>query len=84
MTIIGFQKSIDGGRELLVFDPMFHDSPMVLRLADALRDGDGGGRERISVRKAEELLRAYRRGTKYLRKYGEFEILRLNAPVAIT
>lgn len=70
-----------------MFDPMFHDSPMVLRLADALSAGsdEGGGgegvKERISVRKAEELLRAYRRGSKYLRKYGEFEVLRLSAPV---
>lgn len=80
MTIVGFQKSVDGGRELLVFDPMFHDSPMVLRLADVLRDGgEEGSRERVSVRKAEELLRAYRRGSKYLRKYGEFEVLRLSA-----
>jgi hypothetical protein len=85
MTIVGFQKSVDGGRELLVFDPMFHDSPIVLRFADALKDGDDerggdGSKERISVRKAEELLRAYRRGSKYLRKYGEFEVLRLSDP----
>lgn len=72
MTIIGFQKYVDGYRELLVFDPMFHDSPQVLRLADAADVGES----RVSVRKAEELLKAYRRGTKYLKKYGEFEILR--------
>lgn len=71
MTIVGFQKSTDGAPELLVFDPMFHDSPQILKLVDMdVKDA------RISVRKADELLRAYRRGTKYLRKYGEFEILR--------
>lgn len=70
MTIVGFQKSTDGSRELLVFDPMFHDSPQVLRLVGA------GGGETVSVKKAQDLLKAYRRGSKYLRRYGEFEVLR--------
>lgn len=71
MTIVGFQKSTDGGRELLVFDPMFHDSPQMLRLVVS-EEIEGS----VNVRKAQELLKAYRRGPKYLRKYAEFEILR--------
>lgn len=67
MTIVGFQKSTDGSRELLVFDPMFHDSPQILKLV---------GNARVRHKRPEELLKAYRRGSKYLRKYDEFEVLR--------
>lgn len=68
MTIIGFEKTKDGSRNLLVFDPMFHDAPQILSFVDQNPD-------KIRHRKPEDLLKAYRRGTRYLKSYGEFEIL---------
>jgi hypothetical protein len=66
MTIIGFEKKKDGSQNLLVFDPMFHDAPGILRLVGTS----------FSCKNYVELLRAYQRGTKYLKKYRAFEILR--------
>lgn len=66
MTIIGFEKKEDGARNLLVFDPMFHDAPGVLKLVG----------KSFSCKNYAELLRAYRRGARYLKKYRAFEILR--------
>jgi hypothetical protein len=66
MTIIGFEKSTDGTRNILVFDPMFHDSNEITR-----RIGHN-----FTTQKAGEILRAYRRGGKYLRRYKEFEVLK--------
>jgi hypothetical protein len=34
------------------------------------------GNENFKIKSPEDMLRAYRRGVKYLRKYNEFEILR--------
>ena len=67
MTIIGFEKRKDGGRNILVFDPMFYDSNDVIRLI---------GQEDVSPKKPGELLRFYRRDLRYLQKYNEFEVLR--------
>ena len=69
MTIIGFEKSTDGSRNLLVFDPMFHDAQAIISFT--AKDP-----EKIRHRRPEELLKAYRRGARYLRRYNEFEILR--------
>jgi hypothetical protein len=66
MTIIGFEKKKDGSKNLLVFDPMFHDAPNVLKVVG----------ETFRTRNPEDLLRAYRRGVKHLKKYSEFETLR--------
>lgn len=66
MTIIGFEKKKDGTANILVFDPMFHDSSDVVKLI---------GRN-FSHKNPAALLRAYQRTTKYLRRYNEFEILR--------
>jgi hypothetical protein len=66
MTIIGVEKRTDGSTNLLVFDPMFRDSTRVTRLI---------GRRSISGH-AADLLKAYRRPTRYLRRYREFEVLR--------
>jgi len=66
MTIIGIEQKRDGSKILLVFDPMFHDASNVTKLVN-----------RTFTHKApEDVLKAYRRGVKYLGKYSEFELLR--------
>jgi hypothetical protein len=66
MTIVGFEKQTDGTRNLIVFDPMFHDASNIIKLIG-----------RTFVHKdPEDLLRAYRRGNKYLKRYNEFELLK--------
>lgn len=67
MTIIGFEKKLDGSKSLLVFDPMFHDAPDVVKLI---------GKKTFSVKNPSEYLRAYRRNMKYLKRYRAFEVLR--------
>ncbi|KAH8768012.1 peptidase family C78-domain-containing protein [Hyaloscypha finlandica] len=68
MTIVGFERKVDGSKNILVFDPMFHDSSHVTQLI--------GLRPFILKQPAEDVLRAYRRGAKYLKKYSEFELLK--------
>jgi zinc finger-containing ubiquitin peptidase 1 len=67
MTIIGFERKVDGSKNILVFDPMFHDSSNVTQLIDL---------RKFIFKQPEDVLRAYRRGVKYLKKYGEFELLK--------
>ncbi len=80
LTIVGYERRKDGSSNLLVFDPMFKPSPAFMRLVDG-NDGGGGGmlgklQKPIPTRAPpEELLRAYRRGTNYLKRYGAFEML---------
>lgn len=66
MTIVGFERKKDGSKNLIVFDPMFHDAQNVTKLIG------------LSFRHKNpaDQLRAYRRGVKYLRKYNEFELLK--------
>ena len=66
MTIIGFEKKRDGTANILVFDPMFHDSSEIVQLI-----GNDFSHESPAV-----FLKAYQRSVRYLRKYNEFEILR--------
>ncbi|KFY26327.1 hypothetical protein V493_04163 [Pseudogymnoascus sp. VKM F-4281 (FW-2241)] len=66
MTIVGLEKKLDGSINLLVFDPMFHDAPDVIKHI---------GKMSFSVKNPAEYLRAYRRNMKYLRKYRAFEVL---------
>ncbi|CZT46201.1 uncharacterized protein RSE6_06600 [Rhynchosporium secalis] len=70
MTIIGFERKLDGSKNLLVFDPMFHDSASVTKLIGLS----------FKVKKPAEHMGAYRRGVKYLKKYDEFELLKLTPP----
>ncbi|KAF8859589.1 DUF1671-domain-containing protein [Acephala macrosclerotiorum] len=70
MTIVGFEKKKDGSRNLIVFDPMFHDAVDVVKLV---------GQE-FTHKYPGDKLRAYRRGIKYLKKYNEFELLKLTPP----
>jgi len=74
MTIVGFEQKQDGSKNLIVFDPMFHDNANVLRLV-----GNGN----FKTKSPADMLRAYRRGVKYLRKYNEFEILKLTPPESL-
>ncbi|KAI9646951.1 hypothetical protein NHQ30_004951 [Ciborinia camelliae] len=70
MTIIGYEKQTDGNKNLLVFDPMFHDANKVVKLV-------GGP---VHHKNPGDLLKAYRRGNKYLKRYNEFELLKLVPP----
>lgn len=67
MTIVGFERKVDGSKNIIVFDPMFHDSSNITQLID---------RKKFTIKQPEDVLRAYRRGVKYLRKYNEFELLK--------
>ncbi|KAM3071981.1 hypothetical protein ACMFMG_008448 [Clarireedia jacksonii] len=66
LTIIGFEQLIDGTTNLLVFDPSFHDSSKVTKLVG----------QTFRHKSPGSLLKAYRRGTKYLKRFNEFEILK--------
>lgn len=66
MTIVGIEKKKDGSVNLLVFDPMFHDAASITKLIG----------KRFKHKSPADLLRAYRRGAKYLKKYKEFETLK--------
>ncbi|KAI0977322.1 peptidase family C78-domain-containing protein [Xylaria arbuscula] len=88
LTIVGLEQRASGSLKLLVFDPMFHDSEGVVRLVgrEGRRDGSGAKvedrhkiRSMIIHRNPESALRLYRRGNNYLRKYREFELLRLRS-----
>jgi hypothetical protein len=70
MTIVGIEKKLNGSTSLLVFDPMFHDSPDVIKLVG----------KSFSAKNPARSLRAYRRDLKYLKKYKAFEILRFASP----
>lgn len=70
MTIVGIEKTLDGMRSLLVFDPFFTPS---LPMRDLIEMRPLKGRL-----DSEMLLRAYRRGMRYLQKYKEFELIRLD------
>lgn len=67
MTIVGFEKKKEGTANLIVWDPMFKDSDAVTRYV---------GRASVRHKNPAATLRAYRRGPRYLGKYGEFEFLR--------
>lgn len=65
MTIVGFEIRDNGSANLLVFDPMFKTSPAIERLIGSSSKPNDPTR----------LLKAYRRGTSYLRKFKIFEVL---------
>ena len=69
MTIIGLERQKGGEKNLLVFDPMFHDSKAVLKLVGT----------QFEARFPDKALSSYRRGSKYLKRYREFEILKFVA-----
>ncbi|KAK4177186.1 peptidase family C78-domain-containing protein [Triangularia setosa] len=69
MTIVGFERLREGNKGmLLVFDPHFKDSYVVTGMI-------GRGTEVVHPF-PDHALKGYRRGSKYLREYKEFEVLR--------
>ncbi|CAF9933021.1 MAG: hypothetical protein ALECFALPRED_005462 [Alectoria fallacina] len=66
MTIVGFERRNNGSCDLLVLDPMFKPSPGVSRFIGV----------QFRTATPEKLLKAYRRGSSYLRRYSTFEILK--------
>ena len=74
MTIVGFERKKSGSSNLLVFDPMFNPSPAISRLLH----------KTFRQRSSAELLKAYRRGQNYLRKYNAFETLQyVKSPILL-
>lgn len=65
MTIVGIEKLRNGGANLLVFDPKYHDIEMV---SCAIERGFQAG-------EGKEFLKLYRRDLIYLSRYSEFELL---------
>lgn len=68
MTIIGLLIRRDGSRELLVFDPAYAPRKQMIAFASALD----------TVEHTPRVLKAFRRGQAYLRKFNAFETLRLS------
>jgi len=66
-TIIGLEKSVDGERALLVFDPSVPTSGFMKRIR--------AGKVAQNQDEVEELLGPYRRGEEYLGQWDEFELL---------
>lgn len=66
LTIIGLELKTSGAANLLVFDPIFKVAPAITRLLGNKFTSQYPGR----------LLKAYRRGDGYLKKYSNFEILK--------
>ena len=73
MTIVGFEKRKDGSRSLLVFDPAYNPSREMLRLLSLASSAS-------SIEHSVSLIKPYRRGTKYFKRYHAFETLHLAAP----
>ena len=67
LTIVGFEKQRDRQVNLLVFDPSFRDAGSVRDLV--------GRTFTQPESKVSGMLEPYRRGTRYFRRYGEFEVL---------
>ncbi|KAL2178941.1 peptidase family C78-domain-containing protein [Thermothelomyces heterothallicus CBS 202.75] len=71
LTIIGFEKLKNGTKQLLVFDPSFHDSSYIIRLI---------GQTSFKHPAPDLALRAYRRGNDYLKRHRSFELVKLVPP----
>lgn len=65
LTIVGFERRRDGSCNLMVFDPMYSTSPAMHKLV---------GRKSIKTARPE-VLHAYRRGARQLKKHASFEVL---------
>ncbi|KAH7318786.1 peptidase family C78-domain-containing protein [Stachybotrys elegans] len=69
MTIVGYEQLKNGNGQLLVFDPAYRDASSVRRLVHT--------EARCKAHEADYLLKAYRRGRRYLGRFNEFELLYL-------
>lgn len=67
MTIVGLEHYTNGSRSLLVFDPSYSPCPGIRDLVGVKKIGS-----KANIR---ALLQLHRRGTNYLHKYREFELL---------
>lgn len=67
ITIVGFEKLKNGSKQLIVFDPFFHDSSYIVRLVG----------KTFTHPMPDLALKPYRRGSRYLKAYKEFELLKL-------
>lgn len=74
MTIVGIEKRKGGSRSLLVFDPAYNPSKEMLRMLNPASATNG-------TEPSMSLIKPYRRGEKYLKRFRAFETLRLVAPV---
>ncbi|EKG15893.1 Peptidase C78 ubiquitin fold modifier-specific peptidase 1/ 2 [Macrophomina phaseolina MS6] len=72
VTIVGYEQRKDGARNLLVFDPMFRTSPGMAKIL--------GRRDLRTPR--PEVMQAYRRGGRQLKRHRDYELLALTAPCA--
>ncbi|KIW75485.1 hypothetical protein Z517_10226 [Fonsecaea pedrosoi CBS 271.37] len=70
MTIVGVEQRSNGVVNLVVFDPMFNPSPALKKLAFSRNTT-------FRCAEPEKLLKAHRRGERYLEKYKDFELLKL-------
>lgn len=80
MTIIGLEydkSSGKGARNLIVFDPMFHDASNVTKYVGQEVGGGHYHLHNIHTLAANMALNPYRRGSKYLGRFREFEVIRL-------
>lgn len=73
MTIVGIEKRKGGSRSLLVFDPAYSPSKTMLRRLSLVSATD-------SAEPSTSLIKPYRRGKKYLKRYHAFETMRLVVP----
>lgn len=70
MTVVGIEKRKNGSRSLLVFDPAYNPSKEMLKMLN-LASATNSDTPSIS------LIKPYRRGKRYLKRYQAFETLRL-------
>ncbi|KAL0467363.1 peptidase family C78 domain-containing protein [Neurospora intermedia] len=73
MTIIGLEHDKSGARNLIVFDPMFHDASNITKHVGR----DVHVHHHLHPLAANMALNPYRRGSKYLGRFREFEVIRL-------
>ncbi|OQV05240.1 hypothetical protein CLAIMM_10012 [Cladophialophora immunda] len=69
-TIVGVEQRLNGAVNLVVFDPMFHLSPALKKLAFSRCTT-------FRCAQPEKLLKAHRRDERYLESYKDFELFRL-------
>ncbi|KAI0998865.1 hypothetical protein K3495_g9331 [Podosphaera aphanis] len=69
MTIIGFERKRDKSKNVIVFDPATRDNNNI-----TTRIG-----QTFQHETPENLLKAYRKGVNYFKKYNEFELLKLTS-----
>ncbi|KAL1842500.1 hypothetical protein VTJ49DRAFT_5106 [Mycothermus thermophilus] len=67
LTIVGFERLKNGSKQLLVFDPSYHVSSNLVALSG----------KTFTHPHPDFALRSFRRGSRYLRRFKEFEILRI-------